>query len=182
MASKPKRPDRQGGKRKASGPSDAQIRVYREHIEAGSTLKDAAEAMGCHPSTLSVWIRYGEEHRRDGERSQYAALVAARDIALGAKQQRLVEIKSEALRALHSTIAIAGEKGDIKSLIAILERLAPDVWSQDQRLQIKIDQAQIEMLTTIAGVLDRDAYSRVIDALSRIPGEGETEASGRSIH
>ena len=152
-------------------------RVAVAHLASGARKRDAAEAAGVHPSTVSHWLR---------ERVFVAALDDARNEVQDAARYRLVSSTLAAVDALVSIVQdpAASASARIRAACAILDRGGlgketqvthrapePDVWRDAANDLARLFAAADSEAAVVAALASLDD-----DTLDALAGDLEDDA------
>lgn len=132
--------------------------VILDAIEKGNYRATAAALAGVHRNTLLAWERWGEEGKEP-----YAEFVCAVQRAEARAESELLE---------RVKIADPGWQGSAW----LLERRWAHRWSQ--RVRTVVAEEVASLTETVRKSLDPETYSKVVDAVTKEPGE----RPGNSAH
>lgn len=125
--------------------------VILDAIEKGNYRATAAALAGVHRNTLSNWMRWGEEGKEP-----YAEFNCAMERAEARAESTLLEVVK---------VADAGWQGSAW----LLERRWASRWSQ--RVRTVVAEEVASLTESVRKSCDEDTYRKVVDAVSKEPGE-----------
>lgn len=125
--------------------------VILDALEKGNYRQTACALAGIHRHTLQNWEKWGEEGK-----APYADFLAAMQRAEATAETSLVEVVK---------VAATGWQGSAW----LLERRWANRWSQ--RVRTVVAEEVANLTESVRKSCDADTYRKVVDAVSKEPGE-----------